>query len=61
LKLFLKDILNNIWVFVGMFIAWFVMEGNARTVVGYLSIGTFIVWLSTYKIRNYKEKEQKES
>lgn len=61
MKNLIKDILDNIWVLVGLFIAWLVLEGTARTVVGVILVGTFIVWLATYKIRNYKENEKKES
>ena len=57
MKKFLKDIFNNLWVFVGLFIAWLVMEGSARTVVGYIYVGAVIVWLATYKIRKYEEKD----
>ena len=61
MKNLIKDILDNICVLVGLFIAWLVLEGNARTVVGVILLGAFIVWLATYKIRNNKEAEKKES
>jgi len=57
LQKFLKDVFNNLWVFVGLFIAWLVMEGSARTVVGYIYIGAVVVWFATYKIRNHEDKE----
>lgn len=56
LKKILKDVFNNIWVFVGMFIAWLVMEGSARTIVGYIYVGAVIVWFASYKIRHLDDK-----
>lgn len=61
MKNLIKDILDNIWVLVGLFIAWLVLEGNARSVVGVILLGAFIVWIATYKLRNDKEKEKKET
>lgn len=40
-----------------MFIAWVVLEGSAKTVVGFAIITTFIVWVVTYSIRNAEDKE----
>ena len=39
-----------------MFIAWVVLEGSAKTVVGYAILVTFIVWVITFSIRNGKEE-----
>jgi hypothetical protein len=54
---FLSDIINQAWTLLGMFIAWVVLEGSAKTVVGYATIFTFIVWIITYSIRNAEDKE----
>lgn len=40
-----------------MFIAWVVLEGSAKTVVGYAIIVTFIIWAITFSIRNFEDKE----
>jgi hypothetical protein len=53
---FLSDIINQAWTLLGMFIAWVVLEGSAKTVVGYAIIVTFIVWTITFSIRNGKKE-----
>jgi len=35
-----------------MFIAWVVLTGSAKTVVGYAIILTLVVWAITYQLRN---------
>jgi len=40
----------------GMFIAWVVLTGSAKTVVGYAIIGTLIIWAVTYHLRNPKDE-----
>jgi hypothetical protein len=34
-----------------MFVAWLVLEGSAKTVVGYAIIATTVVWIITYPLR----------
>jgi hypothetical protein len=41
-----------------MFIAWVVLTGSAKTVVGYAIILTLIVWAVTYRLRNPKENNE---
>ena len=48
----LADILNQIWTLLGMFVAWIVLEGSAKTVVGWAIIWSLVVWVVTYSIRN---------
>ena len=45
------------FTFLGLFVAWVVLEGSAKTVVGYAIIGTTVVWMLTYPLRNQKDKE----
>lgn len=52
---FLSDLANQLWTLLGMFIAWVVLEGSAKTVVGYFIIITLVVWSVTLKLRNPKE------
>jgi hypothetical protein len=49
---FLKDFIEQAWTLLGMFIAWVVLEGSAREVVGWVIIGTTIVWIVTFPLRN---------
>jgi hypothetical protein len=41
-----------------MFIAWVVLTGSAKTVVGYAILLTLIVWAVTYRLRNPKEDNE---
>ena len=48
----LKDMVDQLWTLLGMFIAWGVLDGSAKTVVGYAIVGTIIAWVVTYPLRN---------
>jgi ABC-type uncharacterized transport system fused permease/ATPase subunit len=54
LKIF-KDLIEQLWTLLGMFIAWVVLDGSAKTVVGYAIIATLVVWAITYRLRNPRE------
>jgi hypothetical protein len=43
---------QQLWTLLGMFIAWVVLTGSAKTVVGYAIILTLVVWAITYQLRN---------
>lgn len=49
---FLKDLIEQVWTLLGMFVAWLVLEGSARTVVGWCILGTLIIWTATFPLRN---------
>jgi hypothetical protein len=57
MKNFFSDIANQLWTLLGMFIAWVVLDGSAKTVVGYAIAGSTIIWGITYKLRNPKDDE----
>jgi hypothetical protein len=57
MKKFFSDIANQLWTLLGMFIAWVVLDGSAKTVVGYAIIITLAVWAITLNIRNMKDDE----
>jgi hypothetical protein len=48
----LRDMVQQLWTLLGMFIAWVVLTGSAKTVVGYAIILTLVVWAITYRLRN---------
>jgi hypothetical protein len=52
----LKDMVQQLWTLLGMFIAWVVLTGSAKTVVGYAIILTLIVWAVTYPLRNSNDE-----
>jgi hypothetical protein len=51
MKHFLSDLIGQAWTLLGMFVAWIVLEGSAKTVVGWLILFTTLVWVLTYWIR----------
>jgi hypothetical protein len=51
MKSFLRDVLDQLWTLLGMFVAWIVLDGSARTVVGYAILWSCIIWVVTYKLR----------
>lgn len=53
----LKDMVDQLWTLLGMFIAWVVLDGSAKTVVGSAIIGTLFAWAVTYPLRNPKDEE----
>jgi hypothetical protein len=61
MKQFFKDIssdfFSEIWTFVGLFSAWLVLTGSAKTVIGKVTLASFVVWILTLRLRNPKDKE----
>jgi ABC-type uncharacterized transport system fused permease/ATPase subunit len=51
----IKDFIDQLWTLLGMFIAWVVLDGSAKTIVGYAIIATIIAWAITYPLRNREE------
>jgi hypothetical protein len=58
MKKILSDFLNQAWTLLGMFVAWVVLDGSAKTVVGYAIVVTTLVWVVTYKARNLKDDNE---
>lgn len=56
MKDFFSDIANQLWTLLGMFVAWVVLEGSAKTVVGYAILLSSVVWGLTFKLRNPKDE-----
>ena len=61
MKQFFKDIskyfFSEIWTFVGLFSAWLVLTGSAKTVIGKVTLISFVIWVITLRLRNPKGKE----
>ena len=49
--------LNENFTFLGFFVAWVVLEGSAKTVVGYVTIASVALWFMTIGIREGSDKE----
>ena len=43
---------DQAWTLLGMFIAWVVLDGSAKTIVGYGIMATTALWIITSPIRN---------
>jgi hypothetical protein len=52
-----KDFFSEIWTFVGLFSAWLVLTGSAKTVIGKVTLASFVVWILTLRLRNPKEEK----
>jgi hypothetical protein len=51
-------ILSENFTFLGFFVAWVVLEGSAKTVVGYVTLASVGIWFVTIGIREKAEKEE---
>ena len=58
MKDFFRDMADQAWTLLGMFIAWLVLEGSARTITGYAIIASTIFWAATYRLRNPLDDEE---
>lgn len=47
----LRDVLNQLWTLLGMYALWVTLVGSAKYVIGVAIVGTFIVWVLSYNIR----------
>ena len=54
-KNIMKDLVDQAWTLLGMFIAWVVLDGSAKTIVGYGIMATLGLWIITSHIRNKEE------
>ncbi len=52
---FLNDLIGQIWTLLGMFVAWIVLEGSAKTVVGWCIIVSLVIWMATFPLRKDDE------
>jgi Ca2+/Na+ antiporter len=52
-----RETLNQTFTLLGMFIAWAVLDGSAKTVVGWAVVICTIVWLFSMKFREQEEEK----
>ncbi len=57
IKALLKDLLDQAWTLVALVIGYIVLEGSARTLTGWLILGTLLVWVMTFPLRYEPEVE----
>ena len=58
MKGFFNDLIGQLWTLLGMFVAWICLEGSAKTIVGWCTIGSLAVWLLTFPLRNSGEGDE---
>lgn len=58
IKALFKDIIDQAWTLLGMFVAWIVLEGSARDTVGMLIWVTLAIWVITFPLRYEKDEEE---
>lgn len=52
------ETLNQTWTLLGMFTAWCVLEGSAKTVVGFSILFSLSLWLVTLYVREGGDKDE---
>ena len=57
IKKVMQDMIDQLWTLLGMFIAWLVLDGSAKTIVGYAIIFAMVVWWATYPLRNARDDD----
>jgi hypothetical protein len=55
MRKFWADIIGQLWTLLGMFVAWIVLEGSAKTVVGWCIVVSLAIWAITFKVRDSDE------
>jgi putative Mn2+ efflux pump MntP len=55
LKNFFNDLIGQIWTVLGMFVAWILVDGVAKNIVGYSILIALGVWVLTYPLRRPKD------
>lgn len=51
MKDFFNDLFSQSWTLLGMYVAYVVLEGSAKTVVGWCIVGTLTLYVITYPLR----------
>jgi hypothetical protein len=58
MKDFFNDLISQAWTLLGMFVAYVVLEGSAKEVIGWCIIGTLALWIVTYPLRKPSDSNQ---
>jgi Ca2+/Na+ antiporter len=53
-----RETLNQTFTLLGMFVAWAVLDGSAKKVVGWAIVICVVIWLFSMKFREEKEEEE---
>lgn len=52
-----RDLIDQAWTLLGMVVAWLVLEGSARELVGNLILITLGIWILTFPLRRDKDED----
>jgi hypothetical protein len=55
MKKFLNEQTAQLFTFVGLFTVWACLEGQLKTVVGWATLATVVIWFATYPLRKDEE------
>ena len=58
IKKVIQDMIDQLWTLLGMFIAYVVLDGSAKQVVGVAIVATMCAWAITYPVRNKDWKDE---
>ena len=56
MRAFFVDLIGQLFTLLGMFIAWIVLDGTAKGIVGYAIMFAVTVWIITYPVRREKSE-----
>jgi hypothetical protein len=56
-KDFFNDLLSQSWTLLGMFVAYVVLEGSAKEVIGWCILATLAIYIATYPLRKPPKNE----
>jgi hypothetical protein len=57
MKNFIRDMIDQTFTLLGMFVAWLVLDGSAKTITGYAIVACTVFWAVTYPLRNSQDDE----
>jgi uncharacterized membrane protein len=58
MRAFFVDLIGQLFTLLGMFIAWIVLDGTAKGIVGYAIMFAVAVWIVTYPIRRQRNENE---
>ncbi len=58
MRAFFVDLIGQLFTLLGMFIAWIVLDGTAKGIVGYAIMFAVTVWIITYPVRREKKEDE---
>ena len=55
MKDFINYMIGQLWTMLGMFVAWIVLDGTAKGIVGKAILATTVVYALAYPLQKSKE------